>query len=342
MLLYKNPPGFIGHLLRKHTKHNGVKGASILTFDGVGKKVVYNPFGPLSENGHTLYLGRVEEPEDEFSSEIGLFRAEKGSLSLQKILQSGFQDPFVKRIRDTLFYSHVRAYPNNGGGAYYETELHIGKDISDLTLIAVFPMTKSVRIEGLDGYIDDYAALSLRGPDMKVKINIVPLSLFDNRIDVSTLEAADPVDIELPDGVWMGVNNIYLLPKNLRKEGYPLGILGHFGYCSEPECPESEHDTNPDKNYHAFVGPYSPSTREISDLEIIATIGDIPQGKSKSPHHKGVYYPGNMFGIGDQPIEPKKALSVKPQGLGSNYVALVGARGDAEPVILISSNPFLN
>ena len=86
-----------------------LKEASLLKFEGIEGKDIYNPSKPFKYKNSLNIAARVEPREDECKSEIVFFRKQKDCWYKNEDLPSlpNSQDPFVARIKDELVIGAV-------------------------------------------------------------------------------------------------------------------------------------------------------------------------------------------------------------------------------------------
>lgn len=272
----------------------------ILKFRGVDGLDVCN--GVLFEK---YIIGRVEPSMKDNGSKVMFFRKNGDNDYLLHDTAPTFdlQDPFITRIKDELVLGGVKIYPirtrrndrmsrkRKYKRLGYETIFYKGNNIEKLELVG----------EGVDGMKDirlvelpDENAIGVfTRPERKVKedgntkyikeIGFTKINSLDE-FNKQNIKAAKPI-IKFAEDEFGGVNEAYLL------EDGEIGVLGHIAYVERGRYSTDK------KHYYAKTFRFNPKTYQISDLKIIATRDNFPEGQTKelpgrNPDHlKDVIFP---------------------------------------------------
>jgi len=294
-------------LLSEYTPSS--KKGTKLQFSGVGNRDVYNITAPFTDNGETFIAGRVEARDSEDSEVIFFTCKENIWVANHEFPDHSLQDPFIVRINGEWIFGGVQVYfdPQDSQKVTgWKTLLYRGKAILDLKLAASGPWNmKDIRlVELADGRLGVFPRpFGIEGRTALIGFTTIP-SFGD--LSESEIIKAPLFRDQFPNNEWGGANEIHLL-----KNGF-LGVLGHIAYK----------DDEGTLHYHAMSFVLNPNTREKSQLKIIATRTDFPDGPAKRPELTDVIFSGGIVRIED-----------------NKAVLYVGA-SDAEAYYLEIPDPF--
>lgn len=265
---------------------------TLLKFEGVGEKDVYNITAPFKIDGKTCIAGRVEPRENELNSNI-LFFEERNSTwhPIPDAPTFSLQDPSVTKVGDETVFGGVEVFPHPHmpypQGLGYRTRFFRGTTLKSLEPFAVGPdMMKSIRILELS---DGRIAVLTR--PQAPWVNSAGLGRIGLAV-ISKLEELTPENItnaKIIPGLfdkneWGGANELHRLDNGL------IGVLGHIA------CAETGKDKSPIKHYQAMTFTLDPLTGAASPIQVIASRKDFPPGPAKrSPEHDDVIYPGGII-----------------------------------------------
>lgn len=311
----------VEHLLSKYDR-NSVLSVKRLDFKGVDKDV-YNITSPFEINGMQYIAGRVESRESETDSKVMFFLKSGDRWFLdEKAPVFDLQDPFISFVDDEIIFGGVEIKLEMESSVY-RTIFFRGKTIYSLKKFAEGPYgMKDIRLILLPSEISVEISSELNSklpgvgiftrPQGKIggrgRIGFMKIDAID---DFDKLKGEDYYSARLLEDFfmeeeWLGVNAIYKL-----KNG-KLGILGQIA-CF----------TGNQKNYYPIVFVFDHKTHGFSNMKIIATRNELPEGKAKIPELKNVLFPGGLIRLSD--------------GTATLYV---GA-GDAEAYKITIKDPFI-
>ena len=311
----------VEHLLSKYDK-NSVLSVKKLVFKGVDKDV-YNITSPFEINGMQYIAGRVESRESETDSKTMFFLKSGDEWFLDKKAPVfDLQDPFISFVNGKIIFGGVET-KFEMKSSVYRTIFFRGKTIYSLKKFAEGPYgMKDIRLSLLPSEISAEISSGLNSklpgigiftrPQGKIggrgRIGFMKIDSID---DLKKLEGEDYYSAKLLEDSfmeeqWLGVNAVYNL-----KNG-KLGVFGHIA-CF----------TGNQKNYYPIVFVFDHKTHGFSNMKIMATRNELPEGKAKMPKLKNVLFPGGLIRLGD--------------GTAALYV---GA-GDAEAYKITIKDPFI-
>jgi hypothetical protein len=313
--------GFVSKSYTELLKYNQRKRpmGEILNFESVDGLDVYNGF-PFEIDGKEYFVGRVESPNKEDDSKSRFFRENRdGDYILDETApQFDLQDPFITRVGDEIILGGVKIYPPSKKSKWleYKTLFYKGNNIKELKLFAEGPDgMKDIRLIELP---DENAIGVFTRPEIKIKENGSTRYIKEigftkihspDELNGSNIKAAESI-IKFAKDDFGGVNEAYLL------ENGEIGVLGHIAYVERRGIAYYSDK----KHYYATAFKFNPETYQISDLKIIATRANFPDGQTKElsgrdPNFlKDVIYPTGIRNIGDGTAILYAGLSDKEAG----------------------------
>lgn len=255
-----------------------------LQFAGVGNRDVYNISAPFTDSGETFIAGRVEARDSENSEVMFFTCTENIWVANHEFPRHSLQDPFIFRINEEWIFGGVQVYFDRQQSKTitgWKTLLYRGKTIRNLKLAASGPWNmKDIRLAKLaDGTIGIFSRpFGIEG--RTALIGFTTIHSFEDLSETEIIKAPLFRD-QFPKNEWGGANEIHLL-----KNGF-LGVLGHIAYKDE----EGK------LHYHAMSFVVNPKTREKSQIKIIATRNDFPEGPAKRPGVSDVIFSGGIVRI---------------------------------------------
>ncbi|MGP4079191.1 MTP-1 family protein [Pseudalkalibacillus sp. R45] len=263
--------------------------AEKITFTGVGEKDVYNITAPFEDEGELVIAGRVEGRDTEHS-DVVFFVEEDGVWKPRKDTKTyALQDPFFTRIDGELVFGGVEIFPHptHEGALSWRTVFYRGSTINELERFATGPNgMKDIRlIELANGKIGVFTRPQGEKGG-RGKIGYTEIASLEE-LTPEVIDKAPLIDSHFIDEEWGGANEVHLL-----KNG-KIGVLGHI----------AKFDENGDRHYYPMVFTYDPDTSEISDMEIIATRADFPDGPAKRDDLQDVLFSGGLVCLEDGQAE---------------------------------------
>jgi hypothetical protein len=251
-----------------------------IVLSGIGERDVYNISAPFEDDGEKVIAGRVESRDSERSN-VHFFVERNGEwIPRENAPVLELQDPFFTRIGEDLILGGVQIFPHpiTEGALGWRTVFYKGKSISGLQEFAKGPDgMKDLRLVELqDGSIGILTRpQGEKGGRGKIGWTRIP-SLDELTIDV--IDQAPLLEGQFIDEEWGGANEPHLLVNGL------VGVLGHI----------ANFDGERNRHYYPMVFALNPETREISDIELIATRSNFLPGPSKRPDLVDVVFSGGI------------------------------------------------
>lgn len=254
-----------------------------ITFSEIGAKDVYNITAPFQDGNKRIIAGRVEPRDSEFSK-IVFFTDKKDGVWLPIENHPDplkLQDPFVTRINGELIIGGVKVIVNKNNPNKIEswvTKFYRGKSVYSLEHFFTGPIfMKDIRLVQLtDGSIGVFTRpqgkLGGRGK--------IGFTLFKDlhSINAKEIEEAYLFEDQFVSSEWGGANEAHLLKNGL------VGVLGHIA------CLDQENK----KHYYSMTFAFDPETYKKTEIKIIATRSDFPEGPSKRKDLKDVLFSGGI------------------------------------------------
>lgn len=268
-------------LLASYLETKELDKAMKITFTGVGDRDVYNITAPFEDNGKLVIAGRVEARDTEHSEVIFFTEAEGRWTPLEGMGTYELQDPFVSFIGGQLIFGGVEIFPHpeNEGALSWRTAFYKGADLHHLKRFAIGPDgMKDIRLIQLD---DGRIGVFTRPQGTKGgrgKIGYITIDHLDE-LRPERIEAAPLIQDHFIQEEWGGANEIHLLPNG------KIGVLGHI----------ASFDPEGDRHYYPMTFLYDPKTNVITQMDIIATRADFPEGPAKRADLKDVLFSGGLL-----------------------------------------------
>ncbi|WP_221567153.1 DUF1861 family protein [Alkalihalobacillus sp. TS-13] len=254
--------------------------AEKITFTGVGEKDVYNITSPFEDEGELVITGRVEGCDTEHS-DVAFFVEENGVWKPRKNTKTfALQDPFFTRIAGELVFGGVEIFPHptNEGALSWRTVFYRGSTINELERFATGPNgMKDIRLIELESGKIGVFTRPQGEKGGRGKIGYTEIASLEE-LTPEIIDQAPLIDVHFIDEEWGGANEVHLL-KNEK-----IGVLGHI----------AKFDEKGDRHYYPMVFIYEPDTNEISEMEIIATRADFPDGPAKRDDLHDVLFSGGL------------------------------------------------
>jgi len=253
-----------------------------LRFSGVGDQDVYNITAPFTDGNEMFIAGRVEARDSE-DSEVMFFTNIDGIwVARHDFIKHSMQDPFITKIGDEWIVGGVQVYFDRKDVktvSRWKTLLYRGKTVQDLQLAAAGPWNmKDIRLISLpDGKIGIFS----RPFGVEGRTALIGFTTIESFADFSesAITHAPLFRDQFPSNEWGGANEIHVLKNGL------LGVLGHIAY----------RDETGGLHYHSMAFVLNPKTREKSQIKIIATRSDFPEGPAKRPDLVDVIFTGGII-----------------------------------------------
>lgn len=282
---------------RKNPKKENIfpKGEILTTFEHQENENVYNPSRTFRINGEKFILARVEDVNNNISRVYPfVFKNGRWQRKDWQLSNLELEDPQIIRINNNFLIVVVRVLdrsdPNN---LLIRSEFYYGSDFNNLTKIGEGPLgMKDIRFVRIED--ENRFGIFLRPYIGENKIRRI------SYLEIENLDALENIDwqsaylLQLPisPDEWVGTNDVYYLGK--RK----IGVLAHIGFK----------DSDGNLHYQAITFKLNSLNLEVSDFKVIATRGNFPSGKSKSPKHSDIVFPGGLEFSGENPQTSKKAI----------------------------------
>ncbi len=282
----------------------------LLKFNGVEGLTVYNP-APITSEGVNYLWARAESPELETDSEIRLFREnENGEFSLVS------EAPVFKDSKDPFDCGVVDGYHVFGGVQIYDVP-----GTSDIGYRTVMYKYRNLIFELLRPDRETVEPF-LKGPEKMKGVRIIeiapgrigvftrPQGKFGGRgaIGYFEVENLDELESELTmhdeemshdsliDGLfvtegeaeWGGANALYLLSDGR------IGVLGHIAGFGDNFFTRADGTLQAKKEYHAITFIFDPNTREVENVQIVATADQFPEVAAKNESLGSILYSGGL------------------------------------------------
>jgi len=249
-----------------------LKEASLLKFEGIEGKDIYNPSKPFKYKDSLNIATRVEPREDECKSEIVFFKKREDCWYKNEDLASlpNSQDPFVARIGDELIIGAVEI-SCSGSKINYKT-VFLDKNLEK---IAEVEGMKCVRITELPG---SEIGVFLRPKGSEYGMGKICYTTIDSLEELERINLCEAklIDI-LPKNMWGGVNDIY-------QEDEKLLVLGHAACFSGDGS----------KNYYCIVFEFDYETEEASKPKVAVSRDAFQKTEAKRKELRNVVYPGGF------------------------------------------------
>lgn len=254
-----------------------------ITFSGVGQKDVYNITAPFQDGDEIIIAGRVEQRNSEFSKII-FFTEEKEDVwvPLQNHPEPfNLQDPFITKINGELIFGGVEVITNSNNPKKIEswvTQFYRGSNVHTLKHFFTGPVfMKDIRFIQL---ADDSIGVLTRPQGERGGRGKIGFTTFKDLDSITTkaIEEAHIFEDQFVAEDWGGANEVHLLKNNL------IGVLGHI----------ARFDKENKKYYYSITFAMDPDTYKKTEMKIIATRDDFPDGPSKRPDLKDVLFSGGI------------------------------------------------
>lgn len=254
--------------------------SSLLRFDGIGGRDVYNITAPFMSDGQTLIAGRVEDRDNELS-DIIFFRREADAWVpyFEAPELRGLQDPCVAIISGEIVVGGVR-YPVrfDDGTVGWRMEFYRGHSVKSLRHMVNGPeRMKDIRFcELADGRV---AVFSRPQGDRggRGKIGFTIASSLDD-VTTATIDDAPILEGQFAAGEWGGANEACILSDGT------LGVLGHIAMW----------DTDRTRHYYPMTFKLDPRTARATNPKIIARRSVFPHAPTKRPDLHDVVFSGGL------------------------------------------------
>lgn len=252
-----------------------------LKFIGVEGRDVYNITSPFRIKRTFYLLGRVEPRDDETSAKAMFFRRPRGSNKWfldENTPVYNLQDPFIFKFRDTNIFGGVEIKKTPREKVRYRNVFYNGKDLHRFRSFARGPWgMKGIRFVYLP---NKKIGVFTRPQGKKGRRGKIGFETVDalNKITPRRLSRAEIIHGMFKRGEWGGVNQVHVL-----KNG-KLGVLGHIAMFGKDKH----------RYYYPIVFMFDYETNEFSNMKIIATRSDLPDGHSKREELYHVIYPGGI------------------------------------------------
>ncbi len=214
-------------------------------------------------------IARVEEYGKEAPSASVLFsKVEENKYENDGFKIDNFQDPGVKIIKDETVLRGVEVYPEGKNKLGYSTAFYKGEDIKKLKKVAKVPKMKDLTAVELmnEDAIGLFTRPEISVPERKYPVKEIGFIKIDSidEINNDTIRKAKTV-IKFAEDEWGGINNAYY------HNGEILCLM-HIAKSGNLDAT---------KHYCAAVCVFEPETNKVSNLEVIATREDFPDGSVK-------------------------------------------------------------
>lgn len=253
--------------------------ASVLRFEGVGEKDVYNITAPFELDGKLVIAGRVEARENEHS-EIWLFTeaSDTAWVPLQGSVKLPLQDPFYTIIKGNIILGGVEVVFSSDGQAQWRTVFYHLQSMSTAKKIFAGPWgMKDLRLKELkDGQILVLTRpQGEKGGRGKIGAFLVK-SLAE--LSVEGIENAPLLTNQFIDSEWGGGNEIHQIDEE-------IWVLGHI----------ANFDNAGDRHYYALAFKLDLERLQMTDAKIIAERRDFAESPTKRPDLTDVVFSGGLI-----------------------------------------------
>jgi hypothetical protein len=257
----------------------------------------YNVAGP---DGEGNYYGRAESAKSEGDSvAVPMVEVNHVLRPLEGAPTFALQDPFhFDNINGWQVFGGVQIYerdPEHPGNLGYRTvfykykhtlqELVRDDGTTEEPSVVSSDTMKGIRLAELP---NGRVAMFTRPQGGEYGPGKICYRELDSLEDFTTETMAAPEEVLnlFAEGEWGGPNEVHVL-----KNG-KLGVLGHIARFapkdpSDPKSPTVKH-------YYAMTFCFDPSTKEASDMKIIATADSFPGVESKKDDLGGIIYSGGL------------------------------------------------
>ncbi|TKD72356.1 MTP-1 family protein [Pseudalkalibacillus hwajinpoensis] len=268
-------------LLDDYQESMKLKGAEKLIFTGIGDRDVYNITVPFENEGEWIIAGRVEARDTEHSEVV--FFVEKNNVWTPKedLRTYQLQDPFLCFIHGQLVFGGVEIFPHpeNDNALSWRTVFYKGDNLSKMERFTTGPDgMKDIRlIELTNGTIGVFT----RPQGEKGGRGKIGFTAIDNldELQSETIANASLIQEHFVEDEWGGANEVHLLANG------EIGILGHI----------ARFDQEGSRHYYPITCHYDPTLNRITNMEIIATRDDFPEGPAKRPDLQDVLFSGGLI-----------------------------------------------
>lgn len=252
-----------------------------------GDITFYNPSSPFKlsdEAGSPEYQFFRVEPIGCEDSYAAPYKLENGIYQpVHQLERLRLEDPSVVRIQGKNILIGAEVWPdrtpeNPHGTNYCNVFYEIIGNFEEYKPIGRGP-SRMKGIKLIDLGEDGIGVMSRPHIDEK-KRGVLAFQVINNCDDLNPekLLNGNIITNQVPDGNWVGVNEMYLLPNG------KIGVLGHVAY----------EDRILGKQYAAMVFQYDWRTHLATPIKVIATADDFPESESKTSAHNGVIYPCSL------------------------------------------------
>jgi len=255
--------------------------ATILRFDKVGRRDVYNP-AVLNIEGELLLAGRVESRVNAVDSTIVFFREDADGVFVPVSGAPVFplEDPSLTRIGNKIILGGTEVdwdRDDVSQSISYRMQFFIGETLETLIPFMTGPEgMKDIRLLELpDGRIAVFTRPK-GGEYGSGKIGITILKTLDE-FSAPTLQHSHILDGVAPSGMWCGTNAAYLL------EDGRIGVLAHRAYRDESGF-----------HYEAGTFKVDPDSLDYTPFRTIVTRDDFPPTEAKREELIDVVFPGGL------------------------------------------------
>lgn len=276
-----------------------------LTFEGVGKRDVYNPTAPFRIDGKNVLAGRVESRNSETDTQVRFF-VQHGKVwkPLKGAPSYKMQDPFVAHVNGQVVLGGVETTKAPNGGLQYRTVFYKGTTLGGMKRFAEGPVgMKDIRLAPYGDRI-----LVMTRPQGEIggrgKIGVTVLDKLSD-LNPATIAKAPIIRSQFRNSEWGGANEIKPLG------GSRFGVIGHI----------ARFDGAGNRHYYPTAFVIDAASGTVSPHRILLERADLPaglKGASKRPDLRDVLFSG---------------------GLTAKNTLYVGA-GDAEVYSVKIANPF--
>jgi len=258
---------------------NPIYESAILKFEGVGGRDVYNCSIPFTWHGETYLFGRVEKRSVWADSWSCLFRR-TGKDLYEKVPESRIyqlEDPYVFFWKDEIVLGGTHVVKEHGEIRTFTSYFYRGSDLMHLDYFTTgADGMKDVRLTRMaDGRIGVFSRP--RGTEIAKKYGSEAMIGFTaitdlNELGADTINRAEYITGIFENGQWGGCNQAYLL-----KDG-TIGVIGHLSN----RIPQGEGKCDL-LSYKNISFCFDPAKMCASDIRILATRSDYPDGPAKKP-----------------------------------------------------------
>ncbi len=262
-------------LLAQYEKSAFEQGEVVFT-DSLNGLDRYNPSNAIQHKGSWYHAVREEPRDNEFHYQTRFFEEVTPSFwHLDcSIPALPLQDPFITKIYDQIVVGGVQIFKP---GEMFITVFYKGTSIDKLEEFALGPINqKDIRLcETEDGKVAILPRFQGRvGGKGQIGFDVIPSLDFLNK---DTILRA-PLLMKQPKGdEWWGSNDAELLPDG------NIGVIGHLAKISQYG-----------RHYAPIAFTISPTTRMMSNPEILATRSEFPITEAKRNELKNVVFPSGI------------------------------------------------